>query len=455
MSVSPTSAILSVNQTIDLIATLLPAGANEPLEWLSSNGTVATVDAGEVTAKAIGTTTITVRTIDRRLSAICNITVVSNSIPTDGLTLHLVSDQQFKNVISETVWSDLSVKGNHFSQKTGIKMPQQSPNALNNLPSIKFDGGDALIGPVNGLQSSTGLLTFDVVKDKPFTLILVGRAKDSVNNSTFFSKSGGWGTQATYSFGRNSSDSFQQVIKGKNDAKISVANDYFNVHITEWSGLSATQLHQYYLNGIVKNNHSAIGSATNQNTSYVAIGGANSGTDYYLNGDIMEVIVYNRVLTTAEIESVNKYLNDRYFSINWNFDDKQDFNGGNPSMNNVTGFKIQDGLMSGTVNGNDPYLVSKDPLNVEIGNSNKLKIRLKNQTSSNTAQIYFTTGTSMNFDEAKHVDFPIQPNSDFVEYTIDMSENSQWVGQIKALRIDPATNTNKGSFAIDFIKLCY
>lgn len=455
LTVSPTSAVLEIDEELQLTATMLPAGANEALQWISSNTNIATVVDGLVTAKAFGTTTITVRTLDGRLSATSAMTVLSNSIPTAGLTLHLKSDESYKNVVSETVWSDLSGNNNHFRQNTGNKMPQQFPNALNGLPSIKFDGGDSLVGPVNGLTSSTGLLTFDAVKDSPFTMFIVSRAYDSSSQGTFISKSGGWGTAATYSFGRNTNDYFQQVIKGKNDANQSLANDYYNVHMTQWTGESSMSQHLYLLNGVLKNNHNSIGTIVNQNTERVAIGAANSGDSNYLKGDIMEVIIYNRVLSISEVDLIGQYFNNRYFEKVFTFDDKQPFNGGNPGYNHITNFKIENGFMSGTLNGNDPYILSKPNLNIEIGNSRKLVVRMKNQTTSTMAQIYFTTETSTGYSESKRVDFVIQPNSDYVDYVIDMSQNTNWVGLIKELRIDPATSVNTGSFSIDYVKLTY
>lgn len=75
LTVSPTTAVLDLDEEIQLTATMLPAGANEALQWISSNTNVATVVDGLVTAKAFGSATITVRTLDGRLSATSAITV--------------------------------------------------------------------------------------------------------------------------------------------------------------------------------------------------------------------------------------------------------------------------------------------------------------------------------------------------------------------------------------------
>lgn len=58
-----------------------------------------------------------------------------------------------------------------------------------------------------------------------------------------------------------------------------------------------------YVNGIQKNSDSATGTInTNNNGMSIGVyGGYNGGRDYYYNGDIAIVRVYNKVLTPAEV----------------------------------------------------------------------------------------------------------------------------------------------------------
>ena len=76
-----TSASLKANETLTLVATVLPENATDKsVTWKSSNEAVATVDAnGKVTAVAVGEATITATTADgSNLSASCKVTVVSS-----------------------------------------------------------------------------------------------------------------------------------------------------------------------------------------------------------------------------------------------------------------------------------------------------------------------------------------------------------------------------------------
>lgn len=77
VSLSSTSETLTIGGTKQLTQTVLPVNAtNKNVTWTSSNTSVATVSSsGLVTAKAVGTTTITVKTADGNKTATCSITV--------------------------------------------------------------------------------------------------------------------------------------------------------------------------------------------------------------------------------------------------------------------------------------------------------------------------------------------------------------------------------------------
>src|SRR4030095_3435963 len=134
----------------------------------------------------------------------------------------------------------------------------------------------------------------------------------------------------------------------------------------------------------------------------------------------------------------------------WNFNSGVE-GWGNPSSH-ITNLGWQSGgYIGGTITGNDPYFYSADNLNIDITNNKFIKVRLKNTTPSTSAQIFFITTMNANFDEAKSKVFPITANSDYTEYTIDMSSVSGWTGTLRQLRFDPGS-TN-GTVSVDYIKL--
>ncbi len=89
-----TKLSIVVGKTANLVATVAPADAtNKKVTWTSSKPAITTVDNnGKVTAKTVGTTTITVKTEDGNKTATCEVTVTSvkvNSIELAPKTLSL------------------------------------------------------------------------------------------------------------------------------------------------------------------------------------------------------------------------------------------------------------------------------------------------------------------------------------------------------------------------------
>lgn len=85
VSLDRTSAELEVGGTLTLTATIEPANATNPnVSWSSSDVKVATVENGTVTAVAVGTAEITVKTADGGKEARCTITVKEKTSGSEG-----------------------------------------------------------------------------------------------------------------------------------------------------------------------------------------------------------------------------------------------------------------------------------------------------------------------------------------------------------------------------------
>ena len=79
VSLDQTTASLKVGQTLTLHETVLPATATDKsVSWTTSDASIATVNAGVVTAAGVGNVTITVATTDGNKTAACNIVVADN-----------------------------------------------------------------------------------------------------------------------------------------------------------------------------------------------------------------------------------------------------------------------------------------------------------------------------------------------------------------------------------------
>ncbi len=122
--------------------------------------------------------------------------------------------------------------------------------------------------------------------------------------------------------------------------------------------------------------------------------------------------------------------------------------------NNVSGLTWEaGGYMNGTATNGDPYLNSPAGLALDITDAPFIKVMLKNDTSTDRAQIYFATPAG-GFSEARHKDFTITPNdTGYTEYTIDMSDNAEWTGTLNRIRLDPSVGA--GSFSVDYFRIQY
>lgn len=180
-----------------------------------------------------------------------------------------------------------------FAQKTdqSSRAPKLITNAINNRPALRFDGvDDFLTGTTTSIQN-TGL-----------SVIVVGKISNITNtDQTYISK-----FNTTNQEWRLQNDEFNIV---SNTLNFSNNNTIFNILSALWA-LSNPQL------SVAINNNTAstaTGATTIATTNEPIIVGANNqGSAGFLDGDIAEILVYNKRLSTDELNKVRTYLNTKY-----------------------------------------------------------------------------------------------------------------------------------------------
>ena len=112
ITLDKSSASLKVGETVTLTATIGPDDATDKtVTWTTSDATVATVSNGVVTAKKLGTATITAKAWDK--TATCSITVVAT--PVTSVTLNKTSASL---KVGETVTLSATISPDDATDKT-------------------------------------------------------------------------------------------------------------------------------------------------------------------------------------------------------------------------------------------------------------------------------------------------------------------------------------------------
>ena len=164
MTLDRATASLSINDTLQLNATVAPNDADDKsVLWSSSDTSVATVDEdGVVTATGNGTATITVETVDGGFTATCTVTVAS-LVPVSGttLTLTLTTDDfathtSFSNDDNWTV-GYVSGSGDIGTNTSYIAMNASNTSRIYNTTELRGYITNITINPNSNMGTSKNL----------------------------------------------------------------------------------------------------------------------------------------------------------------------------------------------------------------------------------------------------------------------------------------------------------
>lgn len=140
-----------------------------------------------------------------------------------------------------------------------------------------------------------------------------------------------------------------------------------------------------------------------------------------------------------------------YGKAGWHFTNDYDLEGWTAN-GEVVDFNALDGKLMFTVTGPEPAIYSSDNLSIDTSLYDKVKIRMRNGTSSAIGQVFFITDSDQSWNEAKSQSIEtIQNDSLYTDYLFDFGDTTGWTGTLKRLRFDPADAA--GNIDIDFIML--
>ena len=233
-------------------------------------------------------------------------TTAAHSIPIDGLSMWVAADRSMmtRTVGAETFvsqWTDLSGNGNHLVQANESYQPAFIDSAVNGHPALEFDG-------TNHRMSSAAFATGGEV-----TIFVVAKPDGGASNAygrvfAHGSNSAGimltrWNGSQACALRIDTSAQFNQNRTGG-----VLFNSQWR-HIGLMTGPNAVELK---LDGYVSISHPyAWGDGITTNQPFV-LGANYSASGGLMQGQVAEVIVYDRQLSDVERSLVESYLNRKY-----------------------------------------------------------------------------------------------------------------------------------------------
>ena len=239
-------------------------------------------------------------------------------LPTSGMVLWLKADEfDLADGAAVTQWDDVSGNSRHFAQGSASLQPAYvaSESDFNNMPAVRHDGSDKLELAFDAALNTNQFTLFIVpavnVDNNTHENIIESRSSTPVTRSGFNIYGDMTGSGGYWEFWAGQNTGWSQIGSGVASAAITVGTPaILTTQISGGDGAGAAASQLLRVNGTV------VGTATPNYYKSTGGGGQQIGTmntsSYQLDGEIAEIIQYNRVLTTDEIEKVEAYLGFKY-----------------------------------------------------------------------------------------------------------------------------------------------
>jgi hypothetical protein len=221
----------------------------------------------------------------------------TQSVTRSGLQLWLRADEgTTTNGSALTQWNDQSGAGNHAAQATAIRQPALVPDAINGTkPVIRFTSASLqhLIVPHTSTLAGAQMTVIAVAK------------KTSGTAPILLEKYTTGATPLGYSLQFSSTGALWKINALTPDPAGTLTTNTFGVLSGTYDQVQS-RLFINSLSGTTLAATAAIGASANP----LYIGGRSTTTN--LNGDVAELLVYNRALTLQERQNVEAYLGLKY-----------------------------------------------------------------------------------------------------------------------------------------------
>jgi hypothetical protein len=216
---------------------------------------------------------------------------------------------------SVSQWANQAGNGStyDFSQATKANQPSYVGNCVNGHACLRFDGASHFLTGGAGAKSITNNIG-------GLTVFIVGKTANtgSTQHLAYFSTDSA-ATSNRASCNKSSTNKYQLGGRRLNadtpqfvtEATADDAGYHVLTFIFDYANSDAFVLKDG-TQVASSTTYQTDGNTTGANSSAVAIGTIGDGSTNKITGDIAEIIVYQRVLTTTERQEVRQYLGDKY-----------------------------------------------------------------------------------------------------------------------------------------------
>jgi hypothetical protein len=199
------------------------------------------------------------------------------------------------NAAAIATWKDRS-GNNRNATAAGTAQPTYRTNILNSKPVVRFDG-------INDVMS---LGNITAVETQGQTIFVVGKASGA-NQMYVTRHDGGTGGSFYMASNNTSAGGVHYMVQRASGARADIYTAGTNTNYRVMTVMYDGGVLKSYENGALTGTKTGPGGALQSNTSNLKLGHYDS-TSWYLNGDLAEVIIYNRNLSEGEQGRIEEYL---------------------------------------------------------------------------------------------------------------------------------------------------
>lgn len=241
------------------------------------------------------------------IAVACSVNLLHSQIPKEKLLVWFKADEGVKTEGDKVVeWQDVS--GNNLHAKCNTPgEPLLINNTQNGFPAIRFNGKD------NGLETPL-LHSFT---NKRGTILVVAKV-----NGRSYRSSVGMGVLISSYHGNGVCWELGAGTKGYSyyDGVGGEGLTVNEISARDWEIISISRINdtvfEFHHNGRFVNDFNVNNNQPSANTLKIGYNGLQHFGDEdiseVLNGELAEIIVYNRTLTTKELSSAHEYLSEKY-----------------------------------------------------------------------------------------------------------------------------------------------